>query len=550
MFKLMPSTSFLHTPIASLIAITSGAAIFLALPSTLLAQTIQIANSEINYSGASSVNAFTATEPYVLNIMGTMTTIPLNGAPRTHDFSGNVPFINPKTGKADPYMLQAWNPTFAKSFNPPLSGTYDLENHLITNTGFPGRIEKKTINGQPTTMVRYNAGDGMTENRARSQLNSFAVPPRTRVRWDFEVTFGNPDGQNDWTLTPTTQWVDNGTEWVIAPGGSPVLIWQLSAWKNPGIASMNAVVDTDSKDPSKLMITFTKKGGKETRGTELATAHGIARYAPVSISIEAFLDERESSAGGKGAMQIWVNNKLLVEHEGPTLTLGSGDHTWQLDAYLYNEAAPYKNTRATFWKTAKMRVFPKDSVSPTAPANLTATAVSSTTVNLAWTAASDNDVVAGYKIYRGAMEIGTAQSTGYVDSTAAAGTTYAYSVKAYDNSGNLSAVSNVASVQTEPSTTSPTSPVISISSSYAGATSASTGTVSWTTNVPSKGTVYYGTTSTDLSKSAIHGMLATQHQVGLTGLNRRTTYYYKIVSTDSNGKSVSSAVATFRTPKR
>lgn len=333
-------------------------AFLLVFASAVNAQTFKISDSEINYTGASPVKAFTATEPYVLNIMGVKKTISLYGAARLHDFSGDVPFVNPKTGKANPFMLQAWNRTFANSFVPPLSGRYDLENPRITNRGFPECIEKKSIGGRPTTMVRYKAGYGTTEGRARSQLNSFPVPPRTHVRWDFEVIFGNPDGENDWVLTPSAQWVFNGTEWVIAPGGSPVIVWQLSAWKNPGIASMNMEVDTDSNDASKLMIRFTKKGANERKATDLATVHGIERYTAVSVAIEAFLDERETHAAGRGAIQVWVNNQFVAEHIGPTLTKGPGEHTWQLNAYLYNESEPYVNTRAIFWRTAKMRVFP------------------------------------------------------------------------------------------------------------------------------------------------------------------------------------------------
>ena len=335
---------------------------FIALLMTLAsvnAQTIKIPDSEIYYSGASPVKAFIASEPYILNIMGVKKTISLYGAPRLYDFSGDVPFVNPRTGKANPFMLQAWNSKFANSFVPPLSGAYDLENSQITDSGFPECIEKKTIQGKRTTMVRYNGGTGITEGRARSQLNSFPVPPRTRVRWDFEVIFGNPDGKNDWALTPTTHWVENSAgEWVIAPGGSPVIIWQLSAWKNPGIASMNMEVDTDADNASKLMLRFTKKGARERKATDLAAVHGIDRYTPVAVAIEAFLDERETRAGGRGAMQIWVNNQFIAEHTGPTLTEGPGEHTWQLNAYLYNEPEPYMNTRAVFWRTAKMRVFP------------------------------------------------------------------------------------------------------------------------------------------------------------------------------------------------
>ncbi len=89
-----------------------------------------------------------------------------------------------------------------------------------------------------------------------------------------------------------------------------------------------------------------------------------------------------------------------------------------------------------------------DTQAPTAPANLTATAVSSSQVNLSWTASTDNVGVKEYKIYRGGTEVGTAAGTLYSDAGLNPSTTYSYTVKAYDAAGNASANSNTASATT------------------------------------------------------------------------------------------------------
>lgn len=329
----------------------------LTLPLHALGQEMSMPASEMDYPGAHPTRAFVAMEPYVINIMGSARRIDLGGAARTHDFSGNVSFVNPATRAADPWLLQAWHPTFAASFNPPLGGSYDLEHQRITNDGIPGRVAKATFKGEPATMVRYNAGDSITEGKCRSQLNSWPVPPRTRVRWELDVAFGQGDGQNDWQLTPPASWVNNGKAWVLAPEASPVLFWQLRLLKLSTHPALAAHVDTDSKDPGKLSLYFTQMSGEDAPA-EIGRVNGIPRHTPVSIVIEAFLDEREAAEGGKGLLHIWVNGRLVVEKAGPTLTPGAAEHSWQLDAYLWNEARPYRHTRSVFWRTARMVVFP------------------------------------------------------------------------------------------------------------------------------------------------------------------------------------------------
>jgi hypothetical protein len=89
-----------------------------------------------------------------------------------------------------------------------------------------------------------------------------------------------------------------------------------------------------------------------------------------------------------------------------------------------------------------------DTEAPTTPTNLAATAVSSSQIDLSWTASTDNIGVAGYKVYRDGMEIDTTSSTSYSDNGLASATSYSYTVQAYDHANNLSAQSSAASATT------------------------------------------------------------------------------------------------------
>ena len=77
-----------------------------------------------------------------------------------------------------------------------------------------------------------------------------------------------------------------------------------------------------------------------------------------------------------------------------------------------------------------------DGTPPTAPANLSATAVSTTQIDLAWDAASDAESgVSAYRIYRAGVLIGSAASTSFSDGGLTPNTTYTYEVAAVNGAG-------------------------------------------------------------------------------------------------------------------
>ncbi|MHA1630187.1 MAG: fibronectin type III domain-containing protein [Candidatus Heimdallarchaeota archaeon] len=79
-----------------------------------------------------------------------------------------------------------------------------------------------------------------------------------------------------------------------------------------------------------------------------------------------------------------------------------------------------------------------------AVAGLTATAVSSSQIDLSWDANSETDL-SYYKIYRDGTYIAQTTSTSYSDTGLAASTTHSYQVSAVDTSGNEGQLSDTAS---------------------------------------------------------------------------------------------------------
>ena len=114
-------------------------------------------------------------------------------------------------------------------------------------------------------------------------------------------------------------------------------------------------------------------------------------------------------------------------------------------------------TRAILGATFPAPVVP-DTTAPSTVTGLTATATGPTTVNLAWSAATDNVGVTGYE-YRidGGAAVDAGAGTAETVTGLTAGTLYSFEVRAYDAAGNRSAAWSTAATATTtaPDTTPP-----------------------------------------------------------------------------------------------
>jgi beta-glucanase (GH16 family) len=184
---------------------------------------------------------------------------------------------------------------------------------------------------------------------------------------------------------------------------------------------------------------------------------------------------------------------------------------------------------------------------PAAPTNLTATAVSSSQINLSWTASTTSGVT--YTVLRGGTSIATGiTGTTYSNTGLAASTQYSYTVEAVD-SGGTSPASNTATATTQGGvscTTVPSAPTGLV----AAAVSSSAIGLNWTAVTPpanctiSSYSVYGSTTSGftpgtgNLIASGVTSVSYTN-----TGLAASTTHYYKVEAVDADGTSAASAQA-------
>jgi hypothetical protein len=185
---------------------------------------------------------------------------------------------------------------------------------------------------------------------------------------------------------------------------------------------------------------------------------------------------------------------------------------------------------------------------PQTPANLAASAASSSQINLNWTDTSNNED--GFKIERSTDNVNFAQinttganSTTFMDTGLSTATTYYYRVRAYNAQGN-SGYSNVANATTQGSI--PAAPV-----GLAGtALSTSSIKLTWGDNSNNETgfKIERSTNGTKFSQIAMVGANATTYTN--TGLAKGKKYWYRVRAYNGVGNSAYSNVITVATPKR
>ncbi len=184
-----------------------------------------------------------------------------------------------------------------------------------------------------------------------------------------------------------------------------------------------------------------------------------------------------------------------------------------------------------------------DVTPPTAPV-LTASGISSTTVNLSWTAATDNVGVTSYDIFQGSTLIKNTTAKTYAVTGLLANSNYSFTVKAKDAAGNSSVASNAALVKTlsnnvvTTDVTPPTPPTLT-----ASGVSVNSVNLSWTA-----ATDNIGVTSYDIFKGNMLIKNTTARTYAVTGLLANSNYPFTVKAKDAAGNSsISSNVAFVRT---
>ncbi|PYM80278.1 MAG: hypothetical protein DME09_19660 [Candidatus Rokuibacteriota bacterium] len=176
---------------------------------------------------------------------------------------------------------------------------------------------------------------------------------------------------------------------------------------------------------------------------------------------------------------------------------------------------------------------------PNPPSGLTATAASSSQINLAWSASTSSGVT-GYLVERcqgsgctGFAQVATVAGTTYNDTGLQAGTSYSYRVRATDAAGNLSGYSNTASATTPASNPTPPAAPSGLTATAVGSSRIN---LAWTASASSGVTGYLvercqGSGCTGFAQVAT--VAGTTYND--TGLLAGTSYNYRVRATDAAG---------------
>jgi len=163
------------------------------------------------------------------------------------------------------------------------------------------------------------------------------------------------------------------------------------------------------------------------------TSNAPSNWASATVSVSLTASD---PSGPISYTRYKLDASAVATYSAAVSVSGDGTHT-----LLFWSADSAGNVEAT--NTATIRI---DTTAPSTPTSVTASAVGTTSAEVAWTGSTDNiSGVAYYAIYRNGSLVATTSATSYTDTGLSAGFTYPYYVVAVNAAGGRSANSNTAS---------------------------------------------------------------------------------------------------------
>ena len=171
-----------------------------------------------------------------------------------------------------------------------------------------------------------------------------------------------------------------------------------------------------------------------------------------------------------------------------------------------------------------------DTEAPSAPANLSASNITETSVDLSWNASTDNVGVTEYEVYQDGALLGTVTGTTATVNGLTSETTYAFYVIAKDTAGNSSAASNTLNVTTDGGTVADTQAPSLPTGLSASNIADTTVDLSWNAASDNVGVTGYNVYMDGSLLGSVAGTTA-----NITGLTAGTTYTFAVSASDDAG---------------
>jgi glucose/arabinose dehydrogenase/chitodextrinase len=383
------------------------------------------------------------------------------------------------------YTFQSWSDAGAQS-------------HGITvpnaNASYVATFQAGTTGPTPVAAYSFNEGTGTTVADASGTGNAGTIGS---AAWTNQGKYGNAlafNGTSAKVTIPDAPSLRLTTGMTLEAWVYPTSV--PNAWKDAVYKGNDNYYLSTSSQPNKRPVaggTFSGSLG-ETFGVSALTTNTWTHLAGTYDGSTLRLYVNGVQVASK------AQTGTLSTSSNP-LTIGGDPIYGQYFAGRIDEVRVYSSALSAAQIQADMNAAigggSGDTQPPTAPTNMTATAAGSGQINLAWTAATDNVGVTGYRVERcqGAgcsnfSQIATPGGTSFNDTGLSASTSYSYRVRAVDAAINLGPYSNTATATTQAGGGGPT-PVAAYSFNAGSGTTAADssglgntgaiGTATWST---------------------------------------------------------------------
>jgi chitodextrinase len=353
-------------------------------------------------------------------------------------------------------------------------------------------------------------------------IPSWGANPSIQINLGATFTLSQVALYDSWNAAGLTVKYDNAGTWVN------LFTWDMSYSEKWKAVAVNVTT-------SKLLLEFAGLnaqigelavfGSSSASDTQAPTVPAnLASSAITSNSVNLSWSASTDNVGVTG-YEVYKNGTLLS-----TVTTTSTSVTGLTASTAYTFKVRAKDAANNFSAySANLSVTTtaaSDTQAPTTPTNLASPSKTSTSVNLSWTASTDNVAVTGYEVYKNGTLFSTVTTTTASVTGLTASTAYIFKVRAKDAANNFSAYTSDLSVTTSASvdTQAPTVPTGLTSSNV----SSSGVNLSWSASTDNVGVTGY-----EVYKNGSLLSTVTTTSTTVTGLTPSTTYTFRVRAKDA-----------------
>jgi chitodextrinase len=321
-----------------------------------------------------------------------------------------------------------------------------------------------------------------------------------------------------------------------------------SSTTNIGVIALDSALNASPR----ATVSFTAPAAPDT--TPPSTSPSITSTSKTMTTITANWTAASDNVGIAG-YKLYVARDDTGQFNLAATTTGlsatatglSPGTTYRVRAVAY-DANGYASTSSSYNIVATT----SDTTPPSTITGLAASGQTSSSVNLAWNAATDNSGIAMYRVFRQEANlswtlIGTTTSTSYSVTGLTPSTAYTFGVRAVDLAGLESTATTsvtTATIAAAPDLLAPSQP----GSFAAGSVTGTSAALSWTASTDNVGVTGYRVYRQSPNASGTPIGTPTGTSFNATGLTPATTYTLQVSAVDAAGNESTKASVTFTTP--